>query len=203
MKLTSLAFFLPIAVSHAAVSYTVNTAAFVNDESGARLPENSAVVSIGTYSATPTFDSFSTSDDITDTYLELGFGLLDSSLDLPGYFSMTITSGESVDESTFNGDDIFLLIGNSTSLSSSSEFLVWQATSNPGSSTFSINPPSPPGPTAIELNDNTGNLLFGSFGPGDGGPEFFLASAATIPEPSSALLSGLALFALVGRRSRK
>lgn len=193
MKLLSLTLALSFSLGQAA-TITLSTSAFVHDKDDSALTKGTGVVSIGTYSSIPTFSGTPLKTEVLTTYEELAFGTVDSIQDFNGYFNFDLNV---TIPNSFNGDDIYLVIGEASSIADSNQFLVWKSTSNPDGNKFIDDNPTG-GPGSVQLNNESGDLLLGSFA-----TTFGLAEVSAVPEPSSLALSGLALFALAGRRSRQ
>lgn len=182
--------------SHAA-TITMDTTSFVSDSESTNIPKGSGVVSIGTYNAFPALGASPTNSEVTDSYFELGLGTFDSNIPSDGFFRFDLDVPIS---NFFNNKDIFVVLGNGTTVQDSTDLLVWQPTSNADGNVFIEDNPIG-GPGSIVLNNDNGNVLLGSFD--SDANTFRMASLATVPEPSSIALSSLALLALAGRRSRK
>lgn len=182
--------------SHAA-TITMDTTSFVSDSESTNIPKGSGVVSIGTYNAFPALGASPTNSEVTDSYFELGLGTFDSNVAFDGFFRFDLDVPIS---NFFNNKDIFVVLGNGTTVQDSTDLLVWQPTSNADGNVFIEDNPIG-GPGSIVLNNDNGNVLLGSFD--SDANTFRMASLATVPEPSSMALSSLALLALAGRRSRK
>jgi len=193
--ISTIALSVVLPVTSYAVTITIDTAAFVNFSNGDRVTDNTGTVSIGTYDAIPNFDSSSSVADLLTSYDEFASGSFQDSFGgLDGFFGFTITE-DIIPGSEFDGSDVYLVLGDGDTLASSDEFLVWRATANPEGNVF-LAPDPVAGPTAVQLNNATGDLLFGSFD----GTAFTLAE--TVPEPSSSALLGFGGLALILRRRR-
>jgi len=178
-----------------AATITVDTLAFVQSAGGVNIVDNTGVVAIGTYGPSdPAIGASFTKSQITTGFTQLGQNTLDSTSDLAGYFKFNLTVNI---ENSFNTLPVFLVIGNGNDLASSTEFLVWKATSNPDGNTFVEDNPFG-GPGTIQLNNATGSLFAGEFD----STVFKLEAAVLVPEPSSTALLGLGGIALLLRRRR-
>jgi len=195
--LNTIAILTATIISSHAATITMDTASFVSDSESTNIPKGSGVVSIGTYNAFPVLGASPTNSEVTDSYFELSLETFDSPLVSDGFFRFDLDVPIS---NFFNNKDIFVVLGNGTTVQDSTDLLVWQPTSNADGNVFIEDNPIG-GPGSIVLNNDNGNVLLGSFD--SGANTFRMASLATVPEPSSIALSGLALLALAGRRSRK
>ncbi|MEN8695540.1 MAG: PEP-CTERM sorting domain-containing protein [Akkermansiaceae bacterium] len=195
--LNTIAILTATIISSHAATITMDTASFVSDSESTNIPKGSGVVSIGTYNAFPVLGASPTNSEVTDSYFELSLGTFDSPLVSDGFFRFDLDVPIS---NFFNNKDIFVVLGNGTTVQDSTDLLVWQPTSNADGNVFIEDNPIG-GPGSIVLNNDNGNVLLGSFD--SDANTFRMASLATVPEPSSMALSSLALLALAGRRSRK
>lgn len=180
-----------------AATITLNTNSFVADSTNTDIVKNTGVVSVGTYSSLPTFTGVLTNSDVTGSYMELGYGVFDSPLEFDGFFNFDLNV-EILN--SFNNQDIYLVLGDGSTVQDSDSLLVWKSTENPDGNVFIEDNPIG-GPGSIVLDSETGDLILGSFDSDTN--RFSMSSVLAIPEPSTFALSGLALFALAGRRSRQ
>ncbi|MBK1854303.1 PEP-CTERM sorting domain-containing protein [Verrucomicrobiaceae bacterium 5K15] len=187
---------LSIGISAIAQSATVTleTKAFVNYSDGSTpVTDNTGTVSVGFYDSEPTFGTEVSTADILSDYTALGSGAFEDSIgNLDGYFRFDLTENIT---SEYASKDVYIVLGNASTLEASDEFLVWKATSNPDGNTFVEDDPLG-GPGSVALDNTTGSLLLGDFESG----EFNMISV--VPEPSSTALFGLGGLALLIRRRR-
>jgi len=185
-----------VSSTHAA-TITVNTSGFVQDADGVLVKNNTGSIAIGTYGVTdPDFSSGFTAADIMTGFMQLGQSAFsEEPKNRDGLFAFELTAEVT---SAFSGLPVYLVIGNSASLATSDEFLVWKATANPLGNTFVADDPFG-GPGGIRLDSNTGSLFAGITVSAGDRDDFRLVA---IPEPSSTALLGLGGVALLLRRRR-
>lgn len=182
----------------------------VADNAGVLLNNTTGVVALGTFlSGDSAVTSATSSTTLLAGFTE--FGTSASTFDDPGASifgnqGVFDISGSSTDGTTFEGQSIYLVVGNSTSLSAASEFFVYRFDQNFLNVTG-------PGITDLVLGDDTGSVVFGAedtvnlqavgSGPfSTPNPVFETAGFTAVPEPSSIALLGLGVFGFVIRRRR-
>lgn len=175
----------------------MDTSSFVTDSGGVQIPKGSGVVSLGTYSSLPSFGGTVNNSDVTVSYLELSSGVFDSPFAFDGFYRFDLDVNI---PNSFNNQEIYVVLGDGSTVENSDNLLVWKPTANPDGNVFVEDNPIG-GPGSILLNNDNGDLLLGSFDSGSN--TFAMSSVSAIPEPSSLVLTSLALFTLTGRRSRK
>jgi hypothetical protein len=195
----------------------VNTGSIVSS-TGAFL--NSGSVVIGSYLGTlPTFNATTTTmSQILSGFSILATGSLGTSgtgtTTIQGVFSLQTSGVDPLDDLTapaaapWVGKNLFFIVGNSTTISESTEALVWRFTGttipNTEPTTVTLN-------TRAGLNTANGSVYSGIGGfdnfrldptPGNGtaGLQSTLNTVALVPEPSAALLGAIGALGLLRRR---
>lgn len=164
---------------------------------------SSGIAVIGTFPTEPTsvtdvLGSFVQAGDTSDpTTSQVG-------VMTPGFFNGSIQTGALIANDGLVGNQVYVVVGDGTTLANSTGLAVWKATSNGPSgtdNTFTADNPVG-GPDTVTVLDSKGSLIIGTrvaaFDAGQGdAPAFQLAA---IPEPSTVLLSALGVLALLRRR---
>ncbi len=166
----------------------------------------SGVIAIGTFATEPVsisnvLSSFNQAGGASQT---IGF----FGASAPGYFQGSINTGTLGVGDGFVGNNLYVVIGNGTTLAESNQLLVWKAITNPDGNVFTADSPTG-GPANVQVLSSTGTLLFGTvqsnFDPDGAGTEYTAQNAfrlAAIPEPSTSLLAAFGVIALLRRRRR-
>ncbi len=213
MKLyTTLTIFAAVLVMNAQAviiqvdNYNFNDTNLVTANNGERLTSSTGVVALGHFgnlddSQITALGATSISNLLT-SFSQVGGDVAFSATS--GYFSSTVTADFTGVDASAVGKGAFLVIGNNTSLSASTELLVYRFKDDfAGQPTF--------GPSSVNLVNGKGTLLIGGFGnhnlDNDNNtatpdvPAFNLVSIP-VPEPSSAALLGLGGVALLLHRRK-
>ena len=180
------------------------TAVPILDNTGAPIASGAGFVSAGTFSAAPA----SVADVQTFTAFGAGNTAFANDFSAPGFFNAARTAP--IPEGTATapvGEDLYVVIGNGSSLADSSQFAVF----NPGLVFGTENSVGAGGLDAF-LNSDTlteDSLVFGTIvtdidtGLGVTFTEGIqLSDGTVVPEPSTSLLAALAGLALTARRRR-
>lgn len=206
-----------VATTGAAGDVVGGTARGVYDLSGAAIPGASGFTAVGYFASTVDSSYFATTfaADIEANFRQLGssgtFGVdVGGGNVASGLFSLAgsaaITSGTNAD---FIGQDIYAVVGNGSSIATSTELMVIMAgqqfaADNPAFNA-SVNLQAGDGTVIFgsEAYDGSGGILL-SFGGTDytGAANSYQTAAVLIPEPSVALLGALGLLGVVRRRRR-
>jgi len=211
---------LGLAASAHAATYTIQNVAGFNssivvDSTGVALSGDGATNgAIGTVIGSAGFGYFTSDNAVTSAtsgatlidsdFIEFGTnaGLFNPANPFVGLFSRQGTVSGATLDSTFTGQNIYLVISNGSTLSAGTEFLVYKL-----NATFGASANEPINQTiTIDTANNDGTLLLGTrTGPARGvsgsdpstEPSFQLQA---IPEPSAALLGAFGMVGLIRRR---
>jgi hypothetical protein len=182
-------------------------------ENGLPVALNSQIL-VGYYNLSvtrSTFSAFTSAGQFLNNFTQLGTAVMGFDVDSrpatpnePGLFAGGASIATGI--STHNGKQLYYIVGNNSSISTSTQLGVFTS-----SSSAWILPSNPSGPTpqtvATDINqvlNNASNILFGSYQAG-GGPYGDLYKLQTvIPEPSTGALMLIGAAGLVAlRRLRK
>lgn len=153
---------------------------------------SSGVVALGSFATDPLLVT-----DVLGSFVQTGNIFTFDTPNISGTINTpSLTSGDGV-----VGSIVYAVIGNGSTLANSTELAVWKATSNGAGNQFTADNPVG-GPELVTVLDSKGTLVIGSRlaaynGPAGVAPAYRLAA---VPEPSTFLLSGLGLLALLRRR---
>ena len=210
MKLITLtaSVFVGLSISSHAVIATIgnnNFAVAFTDNAGVPLAAGSGVVAAGIFSDPSDIELVNLASDFTGLTDPNNAADSTFSVNAPngqdGVLSGSIDGGRQAADSAFVGANIFFVIGNGSTLADSTEFAVFDTgfqfaadDTTPAPSSFAFVP------SADTLVIGEVGADVGLFGGAVQATNFQLATA--IPEPSSALLAGLALVGGLVRRRR-
>jgi len=157
------------------------------------LAPTSGIVTLGTYTSEP-----SSAESVLNGYTSLGslaFGAT------PGFISGDINVDLPLGSPAV-GQQVYVVIGNGTTLQNSTQFLVWKPTSNPAGNTFTADNPVG-GPDLLGLFGDKGTTIVGEFGivaDAGVGSQGNFRLAQVVPEPSAMLLGAFGALGLLRRR---
>lgn len=165
------------------------------------------VVKMGYYNIAPTqstFSGYTTASQFENNFVEMVSG----GMGIDTYTSLfSVTKNVATGDSSFQGRQIYILVGNNSLLSSSTQIGVYTRSQW----TVPTNPTGPtPDPVTFELSDvASSQILWGSFNTGGGaypieGVTNQYRLQAVVPEPSTGALMMIGAVGLVAlRRLRK